>query len=154
MRIALPNQASTNLTRIAGRLSFAVSAGLIAVAAIAGSGVLAEKEQTVTASPVRPISADFTYSPAPATYPPMTYFLVDSISQYDLVVAEQTALADAGASQGEEHWFSVFLADTPALATDAWDQIQQAKVEWLRCCPTVRLQVIDLRQPKQGRSDH
>jgi hypothetical protein len=78
----------------------------------------------------------------------MTYFLVGSMSQYDFVMAEQTAIAETKASKGEEHWFSVLLADTPFWATDAWDQIEQAKAEWRRCCATAPLQVVDLRHPE------
>ena len=147
MSIALPTKEPINWTRIIRRFSFAAAAGMLAVAAIVGSGVLANGEQAAPVALSPRASVDVGFAPPPAPYPTMTYFLVDSIDQHDLVVAEQTEITNAIESKGEEHWFSVLIAETPQEAIEAWDFIDNAKADWLRCCQTGRFRVVDLRSP-------
>jgi len=100
MTLALPKTQPINWKRIIGGLSVA-SAALLAVAAIVGSGVLSDNEQASLAGSSRPIPANLAFSPSPITHSTMTYFLVDSAEQRDLVIAQQAEEALYRSDPGE-----------------------------------------------------
>jgi hypothetical protein len=81
----------------------------------------------------------------PAVYPSITYFLVDSLTQYEAVLQEQASIAASRAAAGEASRFSVFVAGTPDEEADALAIITEARQHWWRCCGASPIKVEDLR---------
>jgi hypothetical protein len=76
--------------------------------------------------------------------PSMTYFLVSTLEQHDIVMAEQAVIAGRVPAGEQEQWFAVLLAGTLEQEKEAWDSIEAAKSHGLRCCQSLRS--IDLRK--------
>jgi hypothetical protein len=118
--------------------------GMAGATFLGGAGY---QSQTVdAAADARPAvlgSGDLTLSlPAPQR-PSITYFLVGSLEQHDRVLAEQTEIAGRASAGEQERWFAVLLAGTLEQEKEAWDQIEAAKSNGLRCCQSLRF--VDLR---------
>jgi hypothetical protein len=129
-----------------------ITAGAIAAAALIGVvGLDGKATPAATGSAEAPGYVFVPGSVDPAqlegflTRPTMSFFLVGSEEQHDLVVAEQRQIAaERDASGGRKHLFEVAVANTPQGETDAWDLLGDLKVGWMLRDAT-NLEVIDLR---------
>jgi hypothetical protein len=120
-----------------------ITALLFAGAGLASTGVIAVDGSDPARQPPVESSTDRVRAPRPS-YPPFTYYLVESQEQYDAVVAWRADQARAAPGHNDG-WFDVLIAGTPASNAEAWEEVEQAKSILWQCCPTARLHVVDLR---------